>query len=56
VTAESRPTRVDRLVAAIRGELTAEELDSDLAACIDAVRIMEAAYRSSSTGHWASVE
>ena len=52
---EGRPTRMDRLVAAIRGELTPEELAADLAATRDAVAIMEAAYRASYSGSWESV-
>ena len=52
---EGRPTRVDRLVAAIRGEIPADELASDLAAIQDAVALMEAAYRSSASGVWEPV-
>ena len=52
---EGRPTRVDRLVAAIRGELPAEELAADLAAVQDAVAMMAAAYRSSAGGGWEPV-
>jgi len=52
---DPRPTRMDRLVAAIREELTPEELATDLAATRDAVAIMEAAYRSSDSGTWESV-
>ena len=47
-----QPTRVDRLVAAIRGELSEAELAEDLAACIAAVRITVAAYRASERGSW----
>jgi predicted dehydrogenase len=50
-----RPTRMDRLVAAVRGEITAAELQSDLTATIDSVAIMEAAYASSRTGNWVKV-
>jgi predicted dehydrogenase len=50
-----RPTRVDRLVAAIRGEIPAEELAADLAATMDAVAIMEACYRSAESGSWIRV-
>lgn len=46
------PDRVDRLVACIRDELSAEELQADLAAIMDTVVIMEAAYRSSQSGAW----
>ena len=52
---EGRPTRVDRLVAAIRGEIPAAELAADLAATQDAVSMMEAAYRSSTKGCWERV-
>ncbi len=48
-------TRVDRLVAAIRGELSAAELTADLAATLDAVAIMAAAYESSDSGTWEAV-
>lgn len=34
------PTRVDRLVASIRGELTTEELGADLRCAADSVAIM----------------
>jgi predicted dehydrogenase len=50
--AQERPTRVDRLAAAIAGDLTREELEADRAATLDAVRIMDAAYKSSRTGEW----
>jgi predicted dehydrogenase len=53
--AEARPTRIDRLVAAINGELSAEELAADLAATRDAVAIMEAAYLASNSGCWEPV-
>jgi predicted dehydrogenase len=49
------PTRMDRLVAAIRGELSAEVLKADLAACMDAVTIMEACYTSAREGRWTRV-
>ncbi|MCH2664282.1 Gfo/Idh/MocA family oxidoreductase [bacterium] len=51
-TGTERPTRVDRLVAAINGELTAEELDADLACAVDAVAIMEACYKSNESKQW----
>jgi predicted dehydrogenase len=50
-----RPSRMDRLVAAIRGELSAEELRADLDAAIDAVSIMEACYASARAGGWERV-
>lgn len=54
--AEERPTRVDRLVAAIQGAVPADELAADLAACQDAVTIMEAAYASAKQGRWLPVK
>ncbi len=51
----ARPTRVDRLCAAVRGELGPEELEADLACAIDAVAIMEACYASSESGCWTKV-
>ena len=54
-TGTERPTRVDRLVAAINAELTQEELDADLACAVDAVAIMEACYKSNENKQWESV-
>ena len=53
--ADSRPDRIARLVALARGELSTEEVAADLDACLDAVRIMDAAYRSAATGQWTPV-
>lgn len=50
-----RPTRVDRLVAAIKGELPQAELDADLECAIDAVAIMEACYKSNESKRWEPV-
>ena len=55
LTAPGRPFRIDRLVAIIRNELTASELTEDLAAAIDVVAWMEAAYTSSASGRWQAV-
>ena len=55
ITAESKPTRVDRLVAVIRGTLPTDELAMDLAATRDTVSVMAAAYRSAQTGGWQEV-
>jgi predicted dehydrogenase len=52
---ESRPSRVDRLVAAVEGTITRRELDDDLAAAADAVAIMEACYKSARLGRWVDV-
>lgn len=51
----TRPTQVDRLVAAITGQLTREELDADLRCAVDAVAIMEACYQSNRSGGWVDV-
>jgi predicted dehydrogenase len=51
-----RPRAIDRLIAAISGEIGAEELDADLVCAVDAVAVMEACYRSQETGTWMSVE
>ena len=52
---EAKPTQVGRLVAAIRGELSDQELAEDLSAAVDAVAIVEACYESSRTGAWVDV-
>lgn len=53
--ADARPDRIARLVALVKGELSADEVAADLAACLDAVRIMAAAYESAKTGTWTRV-
>lgn len=53
--ADAKPTRVDRLVATIRGALSDEELSEDLACAADTVAITEACYQSSNTGQWVDV-
>ncbi len=53
--ADERPTRVDRLVAVIRGQIPATELQSDWEAIVDSVAIMEAAYRSARNRRWTTV-
>jgi predicted dehydrogenase len=53
--ATARPTQVDRLVAAITGEVTRKELDADLRCAIEAVAIMEACYESNRSGGWVDV-
>jgi len=52
---EARPTRVERLMAAVRGEIAAEELQADLQCAADAVAIVEACYASSEKGAWVDV-
>lgn len=53
--APARPTRMDRLVAAIKGELTPVELAADLVATRAAVRVMSAAYAAAASGRWERV-
>jgi predicted dehydrogenase len=53
--ADSRPATVDRLIAVIQGRIPEAELAADLAACADAVAIMEAAYAANASGQWAAV-
>ncbi len=52
---DPRPTRIDRLVAAINGTLSTQELDNDLINSADSVAIMEACYSSSESGEWEKV-
>ena len=52
---DSVPDRVDRLIAVLRGEIPEEELEADLQASIEAVRVMEAAYNSNESGQWEAV-
>ena len=49
---ETRPDRIPRLIAVVKGELPVAELEEDVAAAYDAVKIMAAAYESSKTGRW----
>ena len=51
----ARPTQVDRLVAAIAGTLSREEIDADLQCAVDAVAIIEACYESSRSESWVEV-
>ena len=50
-----KPTCVERLIAAIGGQVSRAELDADLACSIDAVAIVQAAYESSAAGRWVDV-
>lgn len=54
--APARPTRVERLLAAVRGEISRDELNDDLQCSADAVAIIEACYASSRSGSWLDVE
>ena len=49
---EARPDRIPRLIAVVKGELPVAELEEDVAAACDAVKIMAAAYESAKTGRW----
>jgi len=49
------PTRVDRLMAVLRGEIPAPDWRKDLEASIDAVAIMAAAYESAASGTWVEI-
>ena len=51
-----RPTRVDRLIAVIQGQVSELELADDLAAILDSVLIMVAMYKSSKSGRWEKVK
>lgn len=52
---DASPDRIARLLALARGELSREEVAADLAASLDAVRVMDAAYRSAASGAWTPV-
>ncbi len=47
--------RVDRLLAILRDEIPEDELEADLQATKDAVRVMEAAYQSAESGAWVEI-
>ena len=47
-----KPTRIERLIAVVKGELTKSEIEEDLIAACDAVKIMAAAYASAASGQW----
>jgi len=51
----NQPSRVGRLMQAIHGELTTEELRTEFETAADAVRIMSAAFRSAASGTWQEV-
>ena len=55
VPEKDKPTRIERLIAIIKGELSDEELDHDIECCRDTVRIMAAAYESAAKGVWVAV-
>jgi len=49
------PDRIDRLLALLAGELAEAEWRADLAAGLDEVAIMAAAYRAAASGRWEPV-
>jgi predicted dehydrogenase len=53
--APDRPTRIDRLIAVLAGEIDSAEVRADLVCAADAVAIMEACYAANATGSWADV-
>jgi len=53
--APARPDHIARLIELVRGTLPEAEWKADLAACLDAVAIMEAAYQSAERGAWVDV-
>ena len=55
VDGAARPVTVDRLVAAIRGEMSSEELAADLRCAVNAVAVMDACYASAKSGGWVDV-
>jgi predicted dehydrogenase len=55
LSAADQPTYIDRLVAAIRGQLDEQDLRNDLTAALDSVVIMEAAARSVRDGRWIDI-
>jgi len=52
---EPKPSRVDRLIAAVEGTLSKQEIDDDLACAADAVAIVQACYESNRSGRWTDV-
>ena len=52
---EARPDRIPRLIAVMKGEIPAAEIEEDLVAACDAVKIMAAAYASAKSGRWTAV-
>jgi len=53
---DGQPATVDRLIAAIQGKLSAQDLAKDVDCCVDAVTIMEAIYAAAQTGGTVAVQ
>ena len=45
----------ERIEAAIKGEVSRDELDADLLCAVNAVAVMDACYESNQTGGWVDV-
>ncbi len=52
---DSRPDRMNRIRAMVRGELSGEELANDFQCCLDAAKITAAAYESAKSGAWVAL-
>ena len=52
VPLEDKPTRIERLIAVVKGKISQKEIDEDFIAACDAVKIMSAAYASAASGLW----
>lgn len=52
VPLDEKPTRIERLIAVVKGEIPKNEIDEDFIAACDAVKIMSAAYASAASGQW----
>ncbi len=52
---DERPSRVDRLVAVLEGNLSEKELNDDLVCAVDSVAIMASCYQSNEQGAWVDV-
>ena len=52
---QDHPRQVARLIAAIEGRLSAEELEQDLLCAADSVAIVQSCYASSASGLWTEV-
>ncbi|WP_438479300.1 Gfo/Idh/MocA family protein [Oleiharenicola lentus] len=55
LTHPAAPACIDRLVATIRGKISAATLRAEVATAIDAVAVMAACYRSAESGHWTEI-
>ncbi len=49
---EEKPRQIERLIEVVKGNISKEDWKADLEASRDAVKIMEAAYKSAKSGTW----